>query len=398
MTAPVPGDSAPGDQGPAAGTGPAVDVHAHVAVPGLEALIAGEPGHAEQQRIDAMTAGDASMAYNREHFGQVIPRLTDLGLRLAAMDAAGVDIQAVAPVPQSHAWAGRALAMRIVAVTNEAVAGFCAREPARLLPVGTVSLQHPDLAPEQLRHAVTALGMRGVQISTAAAPGVELDDPSLAGFWAAAEELGAAVLIHPWGCTLGSRLNSYYLFNTVGNPVETALALSRIIFSGLLERHPGLKIWSAHGGGYLPSYIVRADHAWSARADARTTERPPSELLRQTFTDSLVYTPGQLRHLVDVMGPGQVTLGSDYPFDMGVEDPVGRLAAAGLDEHAVTAIRGGNAARLLGPLPGRPPALGAVTEPGTRHLQPLPSPAPAAVTEPGTCSRYRARHLQRYQA
>jgi predicted TIM-barrel fold metal-dependent hydrolase len=140
----------------------------------------------------------------------VIPRLTDLDVRLAAMDKAGVDMQAVAPVPQSHAWAGRALAERIVAVTNEAVAGFCARQPARLLPVGTVALQHPDLAAEQLRHAVTELGLRGVQISTAAAPGVELDDPRLAEFWAAAEETGAAVLIHPWGCTLGSRLNAYY--------------------------------------------------------------------------------------------------------------------------------------------------------------------------------------------
>jgi predicted TIM-barrel fold metal-dependent hydrolase len=312
-----------------------VDVHAHMAVPAVEPLIAGEPGHAEQQRIDAMTAGDASLAYNRAHFGQLIPRLTDLDVRLAAMDKAGVDIQAVTPVPQSHAWAGRALAERIVAV-------------------GTVALQHPDLAVAQLGHAVTALGMRGVQISTAAAPGVELDDPRLAGFWAAAEDLGAAVLIHPWGCTLGARLDAYYLFNTVGNPVETALALSRIIFSGLLERHPGLKIWSAHGGGYLPSYIVRADHAWSAREDARTTSRPPSELLRQTFTDSLVYTPEQLRHLIAVMGPGQVTLGSDYPFDMGVDDPVGRLAAAGLDDSTVTAVRGGNAARLLGPLPGEP--------------------------------------------
>jgi predicted TIM-barrel fold metal-dependent hydrolase len=244
-------------------------------------------------------------------------------------------------------------------VTNEAVAGFCARQPGRLLPVGTVALQHPELAAEQLRHAVTALGLRGVQISTAAAPGMELDDPRLAEFWAAAEDLNAAVLIHPWGCTLGSRLNAYYLFNTVGNPVETALALSRIIFSGLLERHPGLKIWSAHGGGYLPSYIVRADYAWSAREDARTTQRPPSELLRRTFTDSLVYTPEQLRHLVAVMGPGQVTLGSDYPFDMGVDDPVDRLAAAGLDDATVTAIRGGNAARLLGPLPGQEPSPGA---------------------------------------
>lgn len=334
-------------------TVPAVDVHAHLAVPAVEALIADEPGYARQQQIDASTAGEASIAYNRRHFGELIPRLTDLDLRLGAMDKAGVDMQAVAPAPQSHAWAGRALAERIVAVTNEAVAGFCAREPGRLLPVGAVALQHPDLATEQLRHAVTTLGMRGVQISTAAAPDMELDDPRLAGFWAAAEDLGAAVLIHPWGCTLGSRLSDYYLFNTVGNPAETALALSRIIFSGLLERHPGLRIWSAHGGGYLPSYIVRADHAWSARDDARTTRRPPSELLRRTFTDSLVYTPRQLRHLVAVMGSGQVTLGSDYPFDMGVEDPVGRLTAAGLDDVTVAAIRGGNAARLLGPLPGQ---------------------------------------------
>lgn len=337
---------------------PAVDVHAHVAVPAVEALLAGQPGHAEQQQADSVTAGEASMAYNRAHFGALIPRLTDLDVRLAAMDQAGVDMQAVAPVPQAHAWAGRALSERIVAVTNEAVAAFCARQPGRLLPVGTVALQHPDLAVEQLRQAVTGLRLRGVQISTAAAPGVELDDPRLAEFWAAAEELGAAVLIHPWGCTLGSRLNAYYLFNTVGNPTETALALSRIIFSGLLERHPGLKIWSAHGGGYLPSYIVRADHAWSAREDARTTRRPPGELLRQTFTDSLVYTPEQLRHLVAVMGPGQVTLGSDYPFDMGVEDPVERLAAAGLDDATVAAVRGGNAARLLGPLPGPEAASG----------------------------------------
>ena len=195
------------------GTGPAVDVHAHVAVPAVEALIAGEPGYAEQQRTDAATLGEASMAYNRAHFGSVVPRLLDLDVRLAAMDRGGVDIQAVSPMPGSHAWAGPALAERVVEVTNEAVAAFCARQPDRLLPVGAVTLHHPDLAVEQLRHAVTALGMRGVQISTAAAPGMELDDPQLAEFWAAAEDLGAAVLIHPWGCTLGARLNAYYLFN-----------------------------------------------------------------------------------------------------------------------------------------------------------------------------------------
>jgi len=327
---------------------PSIDVHAHVAVPAVDALIEGRPGLAQQRAVDAATLGRASLGVNLQQMAQIGPKLVDPELRLAAMDAARVDVQAVSVVPLPHAWADRELATRIVAASNEGVAAFCANEPARLLPIGTVSLQHPELAASQLRTAVTEFGMRGVQISTAAGPGRELDDPSLAEFWAAAEELGTAVLIHPWGCTLGERLNAYYLFNSVGNPTETALALSRIVFSGLLERHPRLRIWSAHGGGYLASYVVRADHAWSVRPDARTTEAAPSTLLRRTFVDSLVYTPEQLRHLVDVMGPTQVTLGSDYPFDMGVEDPVDRLEAAGFDAATTEAIRGGNAARLLG--------------------------------------------------
>jgi aminocarboxymuconate-semialdehyde decarboxylase len=134
--------------------------------------------------------------------------------------------------------------------------------------------------------------------------------------------------------------------------VETALALSRIAFSGLLERHPRLRIWAAHGGGYLPTYLGRADHAWSVRGDARTTAEPPSTQLRRVFVDSLVYSAQGLRHLVENLGASQVTLGSDYPFDLGVEDPVDRLLAAGFDDATVAAIRGGNAERLLGPVRG----------------------------------------------
>lgn len=327
---------------------PTVDVHAHVALPQVEALLDGHPGLAEQRRVDAATLGPVSMAHNIAQLADLGPRLVDPDLRLAAMDAARVDVQAVSPSPIPVAWADRELATSVVATTNRGMRAYCDQAPGRLVPIGTVSLQHPDLAVEQLRSCMQDLGLRGVQISTSAGPGRELDDPSLAEFWAAAEELGAAVLIHPWGCTLGERLGAYYLFNTVGNPTETALALSRIVFSGLLERHPGLRIWSAHGGGYLGSYVVRADHAWRAREDARTTEAPPSELLRRTYVDSLVYEPEQLRHLVAVMGSGQVTLGSDYPFDMGVADPVDRLEAAGFDPATTEAIRGGNAARLLG--------------------------------------------------
>ena len=174
----------------------------------------------------------------------------------------------------------------------------------------------------------------------------ELDDPSLAQFWARADELGALVLIHPWGCTLGERLADYYLANTVGNPVETTVALSRLIFSGLWDRHPGLKVVSVHGGGYLPTYLGRSDHAWGARPDARTCARPPSSYLRGLWFDSLVYTADGLRALVDAVGGDRVLLGSDYPFDMGVTDPVDRLEAAGLDPATVAAIAAGNAARL----------------------------------------------------
>ena len=327
---------------------PAIDVHAHVAVPNSDAMLEGQPGLAQQRATDAGTLGSASLQLNLQQIAGIGPKLVDLDLRLAAMDAARVDVQAVSATPVPHLWADRELAGRYTASVNESVAAFCARRTDRLLPIGTVSLQHPDLAVAQLEAVVRDHGMRGVQISTSAGPGRELDDSSLADFWAAAEEFGAAVLIHPWGCTLGERLNAYYLFNSVGNPTETALALSRLVFSGLLERHPRLKVWSAHGGGYLASYVVRADHAWGARSDARTTEQPPSELLRRTWVDSLVYTPEQLRHLVSVMGPSQVTLGSDYPFDMGVDDPVDRLEAAGFDAATTDAIRGGNAARLLG--------------------------------------------------
>jgi predicted TIM-barrel fold metal-dependent hydrolase len=327
---------------------PAIDVHAHVALPAADRLVEGLTGLAEQRAVDAAAQGRASAQLNTQQLDELRARLHDVDVRLAAMDHARVAAQAVSPMPLPHLWADRDLATRLVEATNVGVAEFCAREPARLVPIGTVSLQHPDLAVEQLVAAVRDHGVRGVQISSSAGPGRELDDPSLTDFGAAAEELRTAVLIHPWGCTLGERLNAYYLYNTVGNPTETALALSRIVFSGLLERHPDLRVWSAHGGGYLASNAVRADHAWAARADARTTELPPSALLRRTWVDSLVYTPEQLRHLVSVMGATQVTLGSDYPFDMGVEDPVDRLEAAALDPAATEAIRGGNAARLLG--------------------------------------------------
>jgi aminocarboxymuconate-semialdehyde decarboxylase len=285
------------------------------------------------------------MAVNRAQLSRVGPLLTEVERRFAAMDEARIDVQLVAPMPFYHPWADEDLAERVVTATNEGVAALTGARPDRLVGVGTVALQHPQLAVRQLDDALDDHGLRGVQIGTTAGER-ELDHPALAEFWARAEERGAAVIIHPWGCTLGERLADYYLANTVGNPVETTVALSRLIFSGLLDRHPALNIISVHGGGYLPTYLGRSDHAWQARPDAHACAQPPSSYLRRIWVDSLVYSPAGLRALVAAAGADRVLLGSDYPFDMGVTDPLDRLEAAGLDAATVAAIAGGNAARM----------------------------------------------------
>jgi aminocarboxymuconate-semialdehyde decarboxylase len=324
---------------------PTVDVHTHAVVPGVEGLVAHHPGHRAQQERDARWFGDAAMAVNRSQLSRVGPLLTDVERRFALMDQARVDVQVVAPMPFYYPWAEEDLADRVVTTTNAGMATLAGAHPDRLVGVGTVALQQPQLAVRQLDAAMADHGLRGVQIGTTAGER-ELDHPALAEFWARAEEVGALVIIHPWGCTLGERLADYYLANTVGNPTETTVALSRLIFSGVLDRHPTLDIVSVHGGGYLPTYLGRSDHAWRERPDARTCAQSPSSYLQRIWFDSLVYSPAGLRALVDAAGADRVLLGSDYPFDMGVTDPLDRLEAAGLDADTVAAIAGGNAARL----------------------------------------------------
>lgn len=333
---------------PAAGGVPTVDVHAHILIPEADRPTHGYAGAAAARAFDAQTFGEASMRINREHLDELLPALTNLDTRLAAMDGSGVDVQLVSPVSlHHHDWAPPTLAQRIARTVNEHTAEACAAKPDRLAGLGQVPMQHPGLAAEELTHAVTQLGLRGVVITTTAGER-KLSDPALEPFWARAEALAALVFIHPWGCTLGARLDEHYLANTVGQPTETTLALSQLIFAGVPDRHPDLRLLAAHGGGYLPFYIGRSDHAWRVRPEAQTPRHPPSAYLRAIFFDSLVYDPRALETLAAVAGASQVLLGTDFPFDMGIDDPLDRLAAAdrlGGNERA--AIRSGNAARLL---------------------------------------------------
>jgi aminocarboxymuconate-semialdehyde decarboxylase len=330
-------------------SGPVVDVHAHVIVGEVEAVVADAPGLADHRALDLRRNGAESTAVSGKMVGARIPRLTRVDPRLADMDAAGVDVQVISPSPsQYHYWADRELGATVARVANRGVAAVVAEEPGRFTGLGLVPLQHPDLCVAALDDALE-LGLRGVEISSFA-PGVELSDPRLDPFWAHAAATGALVFLHPFGCSLDERLDRFYLANTVGQPVENAVALSHLIFGGVLDRHPDLRVLAAHGGGYLPTFLGRSDHAWQVRPEARGCAEPPSSYLRRLWFDSLVHTPDALRALVAAAGADRVLLGSDHPFDMGVEDPVARLAAAGLTEDDQHRIRTGNA-ELLGLVP-----------------------------------------------
>lgn len=326
---------------------PTVDVHAHVDVPAVEHLVDGRAGLAAERAAQLATFGPESTARNIDLARTSYqPLLTTLDARLARMDDGGIDVQAVSVVPTLyHYWADEALATDIVTAANEHIVALVAEQPRRLVGLATVSLQHPVLAAAQLHQAFGA-GMRGVQISTSV-PGHDLSDRSLDPFWAAAEELGAFVFIHPWGCSLGPRLARYYLGNIVGNPTETTLALTHLVFGGVFDRFPALQVCGAHGGGYFPHYLGRADHAYRIRPESRTMDRAPSDYLDHILVDSLVYEPEILAALVRVMGADRVVLGTDYPFDMGVLDPLDRLDAIGLAPADRRSIAGGTAARLL---------------------------------------------------
>jgi aminocarboxymuconate-semialdehyde decarboxylase len=326
-----------------------VDIHAHILTRQVEALTAGRPERAGEAGLRVKTMGQASVDFNAEVMMPVsMPRLTDLDRRLADMDAMGVDIQVISPSPnQYHYWAPADLAEEIVRLQNENIAGACASRPDRLAGLGMAAMQHPALAVQQIRHAVKTLGLKGIEISTLI-DGAELSDRKFDPVWAELESLGAVVFIHPMGCSLGERLAPSYLSNSVGQPVETAVALSHLIFGGVLDRQPGLKVVAAHGGGYLPTYIGRADHAWTWRPDARTCACKPSSYLKRLYFDSLVYSPQALAMLVQAVGAGRVVLGADYPFDMGAYDMHAVLAQTpGLTEDDRRAILGETLAALL---------------------------------------------------
>lgn len=280
------------------------------------------------------------------------PGIGDVGSRrIAEMDEQGIDIEALSINPTWYR-AERDVAAEVIRIQNDRLAEHCDNYPDRFVAFASVALQFPDLAVEQLVHGVKKLGLRGAAVGTSVA-GVEFSDPQFHPFWAKAEELGVLIFIHPRGTPqLESRLKGNgWLANTIGNPLDTTIALSHLIFDGTLDRFPGLKICSAHGGGYLPSYAPRSDNSLRVAPEMDTgvkLKKKPTEYLRDMYYDTLVFTDEALRHLAAEVGVDKLVIGTDHPIPWQADSVNHILNAPGFTDAERRMMLSETAAKLLG--------------------------------------------------
>jgi aminocarboxymuconate-semialdehyde decarboxylase len=324
-----------------------VDIHCHISTPETEPLVRDLLTPEKEPFLRFTTAETREIT--QKQLVALLPKLTDPQEKLKDMDKMGIAIQAISPAPfQYYYWADGELGLKLARMQNDRIAEIVRSHPDRFVGMGTLPLQDTGKAVQELQRVVNELGFHAVEISSNVT-GVDLDDPRFEPFWAKAQELDVLVFIHPLGFTDAERMKDYLLNNVIGQPLEEAVFVSRLIFSGVLERYPNLKIVVGHGGGYLPYYPGRMDHAYAVRPECKKhISRPPSEYLKKLYFDTIVYQQPSLEHLVRYAGSDHVLLGTDYPFDMGEADPVGfvnKLKSVSQAER--DKILGGNAVRLL---------------------------------------------------
>jgi aminocarboxymuconate-semialdehyde decarboxylase len=326
-----------------------IDLHCHYANSEATARVAERnPG---QYEPNVKYANALTRETNVKQMRERAPKLTSIEVRLKDMDRMGIDIQAVSPAPQqTYYWTDPGEGQALARMVNERLAEIVAKWPDRFVALGTVPLQDSGLAVAELTHCAKTLGLRGVEINPSV-NGMDLTDPrlNLEPFFAKAQELDVVIFMHPIGFTQGERLVDHYFNNVIGNPLETTVAASHLIFDGVLERHPKLKIVLPHAGGYLAHYWARMDHAWKARADCRVKiKKRPTSYLEKFYFDTITFDRTMLKQLIDRYGADHVVLGTDYPYDMGMDHPVDFIGGtSGLSAADKNKIMGGNAARLL---------------------------------------------------
>lgn len=273
----------------------------------------------------------------------------DVEAKLRQMDKLGLDksILSISPTFFLY-WADAALTVEFCQMANEAVAEMVKQSGGRLLGMATVPLQDPQNATRELHRAVSQLGLRGVEIGTVMED-VPLDDPRFEPFFAAADELNTPVMLHPYYVGPKSQLSDFYLTNLIGNPLETSIAASRLVCSGCLDRHPGLKVILVHAGGFFPYQIGRLDHGYKVRSETNAhIKQLPSTYLDRFYFDTITHAKVPLKFLIELVGKEHVVIGTDTPFDMADTDFTQRLSSISLNSEAVNAIQSQNVIQLFG--------------------------------------------------
>lgn len=327
-----------------------IDLHTHILPERLPDLAA-RYGSAGYVSIEHHRPGCARLTIDGTLFREIGANCWDPGVRLAECDAAGVDAQVLSTVPVMFNYQAKPEhALDLSRLLNDHVAAVAAERPERFVGLGTLPMQAPDLAVRELERCVLELRLAGAQIGTHVT-GKNLNDPSLFPVFEAAQDLGAAIFVHPWDILAKERMGRYWLPWLVGMPAETAIAIATVIFGGVLERLPRLRIGFAHGGGSFPGTFGRIQHGFDVRPDlcAVDNDRPPRDYLGRFYLDSLVHDAEALRFLIRLVGAERIALGSDYPFPLG-EDRPGTLIESMDDLDAATRRRllGGTALEFLG--------------------------------------------------
>jgi aminocarboxymuconate-semialdehyde decarboxylase len=327
-----------------------IDLHTHI-LPRDWPDLRKRYGYGGFIQLEHHGPGCARMMVDGKLFREIDDRTYDLKRRLADCDRDGVNVQVLSTVPVMFSyWAQPRDALDLARLLNDHLAEVVRAYPRRFVGLATLPLQAPELAITEMERCILQLGLSGVQIGSHCNDW-NLDDPALFTVLQAAEKLGVAVFVHPWDMLGRDRMKKYWLPWLVGMPAETSLAICSLIFGGVLERLPRLRVCFAHGGGAFPGTFGRIQHGFDVRPDlcAVDNPRPPREYLGKFYVDSLVHDADALRHLIELVGADGIALGSDYPFPLGEANP-GRLIESMSDLSAATKERllAGAALEFLG--------------------------------------------------